>query len=174
MPEVTKVQALVPEGAQVLWNPNGTAPGLAIKVEPNPFRADKAASWLIMLPGPPRELRPMFLDKVVPLLAREMPLAAQFVCRTFRTTGIGESLVQDRIQPLLGPLVNRGLELAYCAHSGAVDVRLSAVGPHAEQLVADGDSIVRESLGSFVYGKDDESLDALMVRLLTDRKKTLA
>ena len=174
MPEVTKVQALVPEGAQVLWNPNGTAPGLAMKIAQNPFRADKASSWLIMLPGPPRELRPMFLETVVPLLAREMSLTAQFVCRTLRTTGIGESLVQDRIQPLLASVVHRGLDLAYCAHSGAVDVRLSAVGPHAELLVAEGESIVKESLGSFVYGNDDENLDALVVRLLTEKKLTLA
>ena len=56
MPESTKVQALVPEGALVLHNTHGTAPGLAIEVAPNPFRQTQKKSWLIMLPGPPREL----------------------------------------------------------------------------------------------------------------------
>src|SRR5882757_8280374 len=51
MPERTAVQALVPEGAEVLQNPNGTAPGLAIEVSPNPFRVESKPSWLIMLPG---------------------------------------------------------------------------------------------------------------------------
>src|SRR6185369_16384291 len=58
MPARTRIQALVPEGATVLANPHGTAPGLAMEVRPNPFRADGQATWLIMLPGPPRELRP--------------------------------------------------------------------------------------------------------------------
>ena len=97
MPERTRVQALVPEGATVLPNPHGTAPGLAMEVRPNPFRAGGQPSWLIMLPGPPRELRPMFADSVVPLLRRVLPLASRFVCRTLRTTGIGESVVQEKI-----------------------------------------------------------------------------
>ena len=62
MPASTTVQALVPAGARVLPNQHGTAPGLAIKVAPNPFRAAGRSSWLVMLPGPPRELRPMFID----------------------------------------------------------------------------------------------------------------
>ncbi len=82
MPERTKVQALVPAGAMVLPNPHGTAPGLAMEVRPNPFGPDGQSSWLIMLPGPPRELRPMFADLVVPLLRRELPLVSGFVCRT--------------------------------------------------------------------------------------------
>src|SRR5580692_3091497 len=57
MPAGTKVQAQVPEGALVLDNPNGTAPGLVMKVEPNPFSADGKPAWLVMLPGPPREMR---------------------------------------------------------------------------------------------------------------------
>jgi len=60
MPERTSVQAQVPEDALVLPNPHGTAPGLAMEVRPNRFRPGGGASWLVMLPGPPRELRPMF------------------------------------------------------------------------------------------------------------------
>src|SRR5882724_1404466 len=51
MPERTAVQALVPDGAKVLPNPNGTAPGLAMEVSPNPFRTENKRSWLVMLPG---------------------------------------------------------------------------------------------------------------------------
>ncbi len=67
MPERIKIQALVPEGAIVLQNAHGLAPGVVVEVNPNPFRPG-AATLLIMLPGPPRELRPMFRDLVIPLL----------------------------------------------------------------------------------------------------------
>src|SRR5436190_15159059 len=144
MPERTKVQALVPEGATVLANPHGTAPGLAIEVKPNPFRGG-APSWLIMLPGPPRELRPMFSDTVEPLMQRRWP-GNLFVCRTLRSTGIGESMVQEKIGGLLEPLERAGLDLGYCARPGQVDVRLSARGSEAGKIVEEAERVVREQL----------------------------
>jgi len=105
MPASTRIQAMVPEGAIVLPNPHGTAPGLAIEVEdgkwkmedrkgdttPSSFLHSPSSSkkWLIMLPGPPRELRPMFNDTVAPLLRRELPIEGEFICRTLRTIGMG-------------------------------------------------------------------------------------
>ena len=78
-PPRTTVETFVPEGASVLLNFHGTAPGLAMCVEP-PAASKK---WLVMLPGSPRELRPMFDDAVVPLLKREFA-PEKFVCRTLR------------------------------------------------------------------------------------------
>jgi nicotinamide-nucleotide amidase len=173
MPASTRVQAMVPEGAAVLANPNGTAPGLAMEVKPNAFRADGRASWLVMLPGPPRELRPMFNDIVVPLLHRVLPIDGQYVCRTLRSIGIGESQVADKIGGPLRDALARGLDLGYCAHVGAVDVRLAAHGPQAAQLVGDAETVVREQLGPNIFAEDDETLEAVIVRLLTDRKQTL-
>lgn len=174
MPERTKVQSLVPEGATVLPNPHGTAPGLAMEVRPNPFRPDGRPTWLIMLPGPPRELRPMFADSVVPLLRRVLPLASGFVCRTLRTTGIGESVVQEKIGEPLRRWVEAGLDLGYCARPGQVDVRLAAQGESAERRVGEAEAVVRELLGPFIYGVEDEDLETVIVRLLTERKATLA
>ena len=90
MPASTKVQALVPAGALVWPNHHGTAPGLAIEVAPNPARAGGRPSWLVMLPGPPRELRPMFTAQVLPWLQDRFPLGNAFVCLTLRTSGLGE------------------------------------------------------------------------------------
>jgi nicotinamide-nucleotide amidase len=174
MPERTQVQALIPEGAMVLHNPHGTAPGLAMEVRPNPFRADGQPSWLIMLPGPPRELRPMFTDTVAPLLRRVLPLASGFVCRTLRTTGVGESVVQEKIGGPLQCWVEAGLDLGYCARPGQVDVRLAASGSDAEQRVREAEVVVRELLGPHIYGVEDEDLETVIVRLLTERKLTLA
>jgi nicotinamide-nucleotide amidase len=172
MPASTRVQAMVPEGAIVLHNAHGTAPGLAMKVEGgNP---SARAQWLIMLPGPPRELRPMFTELVVPLLQRELPMEAEFVCRTVRTTGIGESLVQEKIIGLVGPLVGKGLEIGYCARVGEVDVRLCARGVNAAALVRDGEAIVRETLAKQIFGEGDDLLETVIVRLLTKQNKTLA
>ena len=174
MPESTKVQALVPEGAIVLQNEHGTAPGLAMEVNPNPYRPEGSASWLVMLPGPPRELRPMFKESVAPVLQRVFALKTAFVCRTFRTTGLGESLVEQRVAKPLKDLVKAGLVLGYCARPGQVDVRLTAAGPEAESVVTHAEKILRERLGTYIYGLESDEIENVLVRLLTERHQTLA
>jgi nicotinamide-nucleotide amidase len=174
MPPRTRVQALVPEGAVVLSNAFGTAPGLALLLNPNPFRPDLKPAWLVLLPGPPRELRPMFTDTVVPMIKRVMPPPEAFVCRTLRATGIGESVVEEKIAEPLGPLVNQGLELGYCARPWEVDVRLAARGIDASNRVSQAERIVLDRLGSYVYGVEDDNLESGLVRSLTERKQTLA
>jgi nicotinamide-nucleotide amidase len=126
-----------------------------------------------MLPGPPRELRPMFDEFVVPLLRREFA-SEIFVCRTLRSTGVGESIVQEKVESDLQPLVPRGLQIGYCARPGAVDVRLAASGADAEKIVRDGEAIVRRILGAHIFGLDDDEIENVIVRLLTEKKKTLA
>lgn len=174
MPASTRVQAMVPDGALVLHNAHGTAPGLALHVSPNPFRVEGKASWLVMLPGPPRELRPMFTNQVVPLLKEKLPLDGDFVCRTLRTVGIGESYLEERIAGSLKSLMDAGLELGYCAHSGAVDVRFVARGCGADADVAEAARIVYELAGEHIFGEGDDELEQVLVRRLTERKQTLA
>jgi nicotinamide-nucleotide amidase len=172
MPELTRVQALVPEGALVLANAHGTAPGLAIKVWPNPFREDTPA-WLFMLPGPPRELHPMFLDTVAPLLKRELPLDAAFISETLRTVGLGESIVQEKIHGPLANLVAEGLEIGYCARPWQVDVHLSARGPLASTLVTRGHEIVRQRLNENIFASNEQDLAHVIINTLSSRKETL-
>ena len=174
MPARTRVQALVPEGAVVLPNAHGTAPGLLIEVSPNPFRERGQTSWLVMLPGPPRELHPMFREQVVPQLRQRLPLEGEFVCRTLKTTGLGESFVEEKIATPLQPLVAVGLEIGYCARAGEVDVRFVARGPGAAQTVAEAERLVRALMPQHIFGEDDDQLEAVIVRRLTERKQTLA
>lgn len=174
MPVSTRVQALVPEGGLVLWNPNGTAPGLAIEVNPNPYRAGGGPTWLIMLPGPPRELRPMFRDSVIPLLRRVFPQREAFVCRTLRTTGLPESLLEEQVAPLLNGAIESGLELGYCARTGQVDVRVAARGPVAEKLVGEACRLVSSQLASYLYGEADDELEAALIRLLRIQNQTVS
>ena len=174
MPAQTRVQALVPEGAIVLHNRHGTAPGLAIEVNPNPFRNESKASWLILLPGPPRELQPMFNEQVIPLILERFPRAGVFVSRTLKTTGLGESVVQERIAAPLKPLTEAGLEIGYCARTGEVDLRLAARGVGAEKIVLEAEQIVRQLIGQHIFGENDDQLEAVIVRLLRERRETLA
>jgi nicotinamide-nucleotide amidase len=174
MPASAKVQAMTPRGALVLTNEFGTAPGLVIRVRTNPFREDGRPCWLILLPGPPRELRPMFEEKVIPFLSRELPPQEEYVCLVLKTTGLGESLVEERIAGPLKPLVEAGLDLGYCARIGEVDVRLAARGAAAQGMVREAEAIVRQLLGGLIYGIGDVSLEETLVRLLAERGKTLA
>jgi nicotinamide-nucleotide amidase len=116
----------------------------------------------------------MFDDLVTPLIRREFPLSAPFVCRTLRTSGVGESRVQEMIAGPLTALVTVGLEVGYCARPGQVDVRLIAHGVAAETVVRQADALVQGVLGANIYGYDDEEMEAVIVRLLTERKQTLA
>jgi nicotinamide-nucleotide amidase len=165
MPVSTRVQALVPEGGTVLKNEHGTAPGLVMEHE---------RGLLIMLPGPPRELRPMFLKQVMPLIEGRYGKPANFGCVVLKTTGIGESFVEQQIAPALAPLVERGLEIGYCARVGEVDVRFVARSAGAEALITEAEKIARQQLRSFIYGKEPEQFEAVIVRLLTEKHKTLA
>jgi nicotinamide-nucleotide amidase len=171
-PQKTDVETFVPEGAEVFLNATGTAPGLAMEIL-DPKSEIQNPKWLVMLPGPPRELRPMFDASVVPLLKREFADEI-FVCRTLLTTGIGESRVQEMVEADLQPLVQRGLEIGYCARPGAVDVRLVAGGATAEKLVGEAEVVVQRILGENIFGRDDEEIEQVVVKLLAQQKKTLA
>lgn len=163
MPASVEVQARVPEGALVLPNRNGTAPGLALRIEPGRFRPE--GSWLVMLPGPPRELKPMFDELVVPLMRQQAPDGIPHVCLTLRTCGLGESWVEERLTPILPPLLARGLTVGYCARTGEVDVRLVATGPEAHAVVHDAETATRELLGDHIFGENDELLEEIVIRL---------
>ena len=171
-PPKTDVETFVPEGAEVFLNATGTAPGLAMEI-PNPKSEIQNPQWLVMLPGPPRELRPMFDDSVVPLIKREFA-GEIFVCSTLRSTGIGESRVQEMVEGELQPLVARGLEVGYCARPGAVDVRLTAGGAAAEKLVGEAEAVTQRVLGENIFGFDDEEIEQVVVKLLAHKHKTLA
>jgi len=174
MPESVLVQAQVPEGAVVFPNRNGTAPGLAIEVSPNPFRIGGELAWLILLPGPPRELRPMFDEQVLPFLEKKWSLQQDFHCRILRSLGIGESMVEEMLNGPLQPLVERGLELGYCARIGQVDIRLSGSGPDMPTVVAEAEAVVRAAIGKHIYGTGEETIAQAVVARLDAAGETVA
>ena len=174
MPERTRVEALVPEEAIVFLNRHGTAPGLALEVTPNPFRIGELRSCLVLLPGPPRELQPMFEESVRPWLDDRMPRVKAFVCQTYKTTGLGESLMEARLETPLAPLISQGLQVGYCARVGEVDVRFVADGAAAETLVEAAREVLHQVAGEFVFGTGDDALEHCLVQSMTEQGQTLA
>lgn len=103
----------------VLKNARGTAPGLVHR---------QKGKLLVLLPGPTQELRPMFEHKVIPMLQAEGYLSSQPAYLQMRTCGLGESAVEERLQPLQNR--QEDLQIAYCVHYGIVDVRFSSRSGH--------------------------------------------
>jgi nicotinamide-nucleotide amidase len=160
MTDRTIRQAYVPDGATVIPNDHGTAPGLYVPARdgfPN----------LILLPGPPRELYPMVDSYVLPIL-RSLAGNHDLHAKTYRITGLGESQVETLVGHRLAAVP--GLELGYCAGLGQVDVRV--VG--SQVAVDAGERVIDELLHHNIITTEDKELEEVVVRLLTTRHATLA
>jgi nicotinamide-nucleotide amidase len=158
-------QSDVPGGAQVLLNENGSAPGFYLKANINPRIP---SPHVFVLPGPPRELQPMFRKYAMPLLRSLVPVSALLERRMYRIAGVGESLVEEAIGEKI--LAIPGIELGYCARPGEVEVRIVGKAEAVEQA----DAIIRPTLGVSIFSRADETLEEVIVHLLTKRNQTLA
>jgi nicotinamide-nucleotide amidase len=164
MADSNRKQAQVPVGADVLPNPNGTAPGLYI-----PPRLNGAANCAVfLLPGPPRELYPMFRTEVAPRLVALAGLSMPPGLLEMKITGVGESDIQQEIDAELALIP--GLEVGYCARVGEVDLRLIGEPP----AIAAGREIAMGKFAKNIFSEDGMSLEATIVRLATERRLKVA
>ena len=155
---------MVPTGADVLPNPNGTAPGLYLPPRIN----GRSNCAVFLLPGPPRELYPMFHNEVVPRLRALAGVSEIAGVSELKFTGIGESDFHHGIDAALAEIP--GLEYGYCARIGEVDLRL--IG--APEAIAAGRELALGSFGRHLISDDGSSLEATVVRLLREKSLTLA
>ncbi len=158
-------QAEVHIGADVLPNKNGSAPGLYLRANINP---QISSPHLFLLPGPPRELQPMFWRFVMPILRSIVPVSALIERRVYKIADKGESLVEEAISDRV--LAIPGIELGYCARPAEVDVRIVGKAKAIEQA----DAIIRSSLGPSIFSAADETLEEVVVKLLAQRNQTVA
>lgn len=161
--EATRRQAMMPKGAHVLQNRFGTAPGLHL-----PAELGKAAgihAHVFLMPGPPRELKPMMENLVEPILRGMIPDGGSRAVLYLKCTGIGESDIVEKIEAGLEAIT--GLELGYCIGKGDVDVRLSG---HRD-LVERGARLVRERMGNHIVSEDRRLIEEVVVALLRERKQ---
>ncbi|HEU0275716.1 MAG TPA: CinA family nicotinamide mononucleotide deamidase-related protein [Candidatus Udaeobacter sp.] len=158
-------QADVHSGAQVLPNRNGSAPGIYLRANINPAIH---SPHLFLLPGPPRELQPMFEAYVIPILRSMIPASARVERRVYKIADKGESVIEEAVgeQVLAVP----GIELGYCARPGEAEVRIVGEPKAIEQA----DAIIRSTLGSSIFSAANETLEEVIVKLLGQRHQTLA
>src|SRR5207249_2487206 len=123
---------------------------------------------IFLLPGPPRELQPMFRDSAMSILRSIVKGPPRFARRFYKIASMGESLIEEAIgKEILGI---PGLELGYCARPGEVDVRI--IGERA--ALDQADRIVCGRLGDAIFTSGDETLEQVLVELLAKKKQTLA
>ncbi|MBE7496070.1 MAG: competence/damage-inducible protein A [Verrucomicrobiaceae bacterium] len=164
--EATQRQAMVPRGALVLPNPFGTAPGLYFPAPLGAFLGWNA--HIFLLPGPPRELKPMIENEVEPRLREWLPDGATRRVLYLKVTGVGESDIVEAVEKRLECVP--GLDLGYCIRGGDVDVRLAG----GQSSVDAGAAIVREAFGDCITSEDRRIIEEVIVQLLAGRGEWLA
>ncbi len=163
MNERVALQALRPPQAIVLPNEHGTAPGLYLPPMPHQGRM---SAHIFLLPGPPRELRPMLERSVLPILRGIVPGKANIFKRSYRISGLGESAVEDLVG---ADLLALGLELGYCARPGEVDVRV--IGEHT--VLDKAERLILGRLGMHLVSADNRALEQVLIEQLATRHETL-
>ncbi|HKR59097.1 MAG TPA: competence/damage-inducible protein A [Pyrinomonadaceae bacterium] len=165
MPERNSRQAMVIDGADVLDNPNGSAPGLYLEHD---------GTSIALLPGPPREMRPMFESQVLPRLV-EKAGAVRVVRRLIRVAGLGESAVDEKIAPIYMQYENPQTTILF--NKSEIEIHLTAKGrteEDAERLLDDLSLRLEEALGHSVFSFRGELMEEIVGMRLTVTGYTLA
>lgn len=160
MTENNKKQAMMPQGCIIFPNNNGTAPGCAIE-----GTGEQQGKTAIMLPGPPREMKPMFEESVKPFLLKDSD--TRLVSHTMHFFGIGESMLESLLRDLMEHSLNP--TVAPYAKTGEVQLRVTARvqnGEDAEALLQPVMRQIEEQVGGYLYGIDVGNLQTAAVHAL--------
>jgi len=167
MPNVNIEQALVPKGGVVIRNYNGTAPGIWY---------EKNSRIMVVMPGVPFEMKAMMSNFVIPKLIELLPQNPEFIKKTtLLTTGIGESLLYERIGNI-EELLN-GAHLAFLPSQFGVKLRITVTDTDekkAKNRILEIEQKLRSKIGRYIFGRDEETLEEVIARLLEERTLTLA
>lgn len=159
-------QAMMPQGAIVLPNSRGTAPGVIL---------EKGGKLIINLPGPPHEMQGMFEDEVVPYLVNRFKLHRMIRSRVLHCIGIGEATLDEEIKELLKQQDNP--TIALLASDGEIHVRITACSSGmdtADELLDTVEHKIRLKLGDYIYGVNDDTLAKVIGDLLSASNYTIA
>jgi nicotinamide-nucleotide amidase len=169
MPAVNRRQAMVPQGATVLDNPNGSAPGLLI---------DSGGGLVLLLPGPPREMKPMF-EAVSAAHLEARAGAERFARVTIFIVGRSESHVEEAVQPIYAPLAHASppIETTILAAPGQIELHLttrSGDSAAAERALGDARDRIVAAIGEDVFSVEGQSLEEVVGGLLLNAGQTIA
>jgi hypothetical protein len=162
--ENNRRQAFIPWGAIAVENPVGTAPA---------FIVESGDHAIIALPGVPREMEFLMMNAILPYLRQRYQLKGIIKTRVLHTAGVGESQIDDVIGDLEA-LSNPTVGLA--AHSGQVDVRITVKADSeadANNLIQPIEQALRQRLGDWIYGTDQETLEEIALRAVSSKGWTL-
>jgi nicotinamide-nucleotide amidase len=161
-------QAYIPEGAIPIENPVGTAPG---------FIAEKDGKAIIVVPGVPHEMRHFIEHDVLPYLRGKLGIREVIVSRVLKLFGIGESLVDERLDDLIQQGSNPTIGLLAHTQIGEIHIRLTAKAAeraHAEALNASLEAKIRDRLQEFIFGVDDQTYEGVLGALLRESGVTIS
>jgi nicotinamide-nucleotide amidase len=171
MPERNRVQAMFPRGSRVISNPAGTAPGIDIDIP----RAGRPPARIFALPGVPAEMKEMWEQTVAPALSKQLGTPRVIRHKQIKCFGVGES----DLEQMLPDIIRRGRDpqVGITVHGATITLRITATGDSADEcyhLMEPTIATIHECLGDLVFGEAEEELEHAIVRLLTQKEKTLA
>ncbi len=168
MPENNLKQALFPEGAEIVPNPLGTAPGFRL-----PVTLDGHTAQLIVLPGVPREMKPMMENTVIPWIRANRGRDTVFAVRIFQTFGISESALDEAVAGLIKPDEAR---VSFRASFPQISLRILVEGKpgSAERKLEELAERVRGRISDYCYAEGETSMEEVVGKLLTEKNLTLA
>lgn len=164
MPENNLKQGLIPESSIVIKNDNGTAPGVII---------EENNKTMIILPGPPKEMKPMFEEAVKPYLQKKSD--SVLVSKMIKILGVGESTVAEELKDLMESQINP--TIAPYAKEVGVIVRVTAKARNEEEavkLITPVEEEIKKRLGDNVYATENIDLEEVVAKLLIEKKLTIS
>lgn len=169
-------QSYILEGAKVLENRFGTAPGQMLHFNYLNEENKKVRKTIFLLPGPPREMQPMFEENIVPFMrSYQIKMKKTLI---LHICGMAESLVDEKIKPTIDYLSNNDdIEFAILAHNYLIDVKVSVSGENEliiDDILKNINNEFVNVLGDNIYGYNDETLEGVVQKMLTETKRTVS
>lgn len=168
MPATNVGQAMVPAKAKVIWNKNGTAPGIWM---------EQGNKVFIALPGVPYEMKAMINDTIVPMLKEKFIKNLDYVLKqkTLLTTGVGESVLNEMMGDVQS--IIKDDKLAFLPSIEGVRLRINVKAENEEEAsrrISEIENQIREKIGEHIFGEGEEILEEIVGKILTEKKLTVA
>ncbi len=169
MPEMNKIQAMIPRGATMIENDHGTAAGIHFQSQ-----STNRKSQIFVMPGVPKEMKAMFAKSVLPHL-QQASAGAIILSKTLHTFGQGESAIAEKLGELM--MRQRNPSVGTTVSQGIVSIRINARYPsrdEAQRHLDETEQSCRASLGDLIFGNDNDTLASVLAQMLASSRKTIS